>query len=123
MSTENHMVRQVWITRADIRANPTRLYVFGDNMSQSGYGGQAKEMRGEVNVVGIPTKWRPGRKEADYFTDNDANHPVVIAALDHAFGVVQAALRQGITVVLPQAGIGTGLAELSYLLGRQGSIN
>ena len=55
------------ITRADLRANPDTLYVFGDNMRRRGMGGQAAEMRGEPNAVGIPTKWRPSRTEWDFF--------------------------------------------------------
>lgn len=35
------------ITRAMLRAEPEKLFVFGDNFVRTGFGGQAKEMRGE----------------------------------------------------------------------------
>ncbi len=57
------VIRQRIITRAEVRANPDRYYVFGDNMTGTGYGGQAAQMRGEVNAVGVPTKWRPDNNE------------------------------------------------------------
>lgn len=60
-----------YITRQMMRAEPTTLFVFGDNLAQVGYGGQAKEMRGEPNAVGIPTKRKPSRTAPDeFFTDN-----------------------------------------------------
>ncbi len=44
------------IRREDVRAEPDKIFLFGDNLKESGYGGQAKEMRGEANARGIPTK-------------------------------------------------------------------
>ncbi len=52
-----------YITRTIVQENPDILYVFGDNMTGTGYGGQAAQMRGEVNAVGVPTKWRPDNNE------------------------------------------------------------
>jgi hypothetical protein len=48
------------IYRRDLRANPESLYLFGDNTKRVGIGGQAREMRGEPNAVGIATKNAPG---------------------------------------------------------------
>jgi hypothetical protein len=53
------IIYQKYIKREDLRANPTVLYVFGDNEARTGLGGQAKEMRGEPNAVGIATKASP----------------------------------------------------------------
>ena len=62
-------MRQKFITRADLQANPKRLYLFGDNVMRAGLGGQAKEMRGEPNAVGVATKKAPHRGHLAYFTD------------------------------------------------------
>lgn len=52
---------EIWerVTRADVRANPDKIFIFGDNLAGRGFGGQAKEMRGEENAVGVPTKKLP----------------------------------------------------------------
>mgnify|MGYP001608883882 CR=1 FL=1 len=98
------------ITRAMLRAEPDTLFVFGDNMAARGLGGQAKEMRGEHNAVGIPTKRHPRMDDAAFLTDADldAVRPIAQAAYrrlaDH--------LKAGGTVVFPADGIGTGLAQL-----------
>ena len=57
------------IYRKQLKDNPNILYVFGDNMVRQGYGGQAREMRGEPNAVGIPTKWRPDNTDGAFFYD------------------------------------------------------
>jgi len=97
-------------TRFVIRARPTWLYVFGDNMKRRGLGGQAKEARGEPNAIGIPTKWAPGTRGVDYFTSGDLY--AVKDILDQAFEKLEAHLAAGGCVVWPADGIGTGLAEL-----------
>jgi hypothetical protein len=63
------IIYQSRIYRADLRANPDVLYVFGDNAIRRGYGGQAGEMRGEPNARGVATKWSPGNHPNDYFSD------------------------------------------------------
>lgn len=95
------------ITRAMLRAEPDTLFVFGDNMARTGYGGQAMEMRGEPNAVGIPTKWSPGMSPVDFFTDRDFDQARV--AIDDAFHLLR---RHSGSIVWPEDGIGTGLAEL-----------
>lgn len=100
------------INRRDLRYDPESLYVFGDNMEGRGMGGQAAEMRGEPNAVGVPTKWRPGRQDRDYFTDDDIRDRHVWHAIHAAFERMRAALAEGRNVVIPFDGIGTGLAEL-----------
>lgn len=108
--SRGRVLRKHHIARAELRFAPTTLFVFGDNMSQTGYGGQAKEMRGEMNAVGIPTKWRPERGPGAYFADVDFAH--VREAIDSGFVRLEAALTAGYDVVFPADGIGTGLAEL-----------
>jgi len=53
------IIKQHKIYRKDLKNNPDVLYLFGDNLVQKGFGGQAKEMRGEPNAEGIPTKKLP----------------------------------------------------------------
>jgi len=96
--------------RADIRANPDWLYVFGDNLDRAGFGGQAKEARGEPNTIGIPTKRKPARYPSAYFTDDDL--PIFRFRAREAFSRINAHLLAGGTVIWPEEGIGTGLADL-----------
>jgi len=100
----------VEIYRNNLRRDPDTLFVFGDNMVERGLGGQAKEMRGEPNAVGIPTKLFPSMTEQAFFRDSDFNRakPKIDAAFVRLF--VHAA--NGGDVVWPAAGVGTGLAEL-----------
>lgn len=98
------------IHRAVIRLEPERLYVFGDNFAGTGYGGQARECRGEPNSVGIPTKRAPHMREDAFLTDADLEEWRRRA--EPAFSRIEEALANGQTVVLPTAGIGTGLAQL-----------
>lgn len=98
---------QKWITRADLRANPSTLYVFGDNLLQWGYGGQAREMRGEPNAVGIPTKSSPNRFAEDKFALAFLQVWVVrFEDLDYHLTTIG-------DVVWPEDGIGTGLADMA----------
>lgn len=118
--TERH-----YITREMLRKQPDTLFVFGDNMQRAGLGGQAREMRGEPNAVGIPTKWRPSNANDAFFTDLDM--PAVQDAIDDAFARLEA--HQG-PIVWPAAGIGTGLAHLKsraptiaqYIEGRRAAL-
>lgn len=97
-------------TRAEIRANPDKLYVFGDNRYRMGYGGQASAARGEPNAVGIVTKHWPAMTPAAFFVDADMGK--IEKLLSRAFGRLEDHLSSGGTVVLPADGVGTGLAKL-----------
>jgi hypothetical protein len=94
------------ITRVDVRADKDKIFLFGDNLAGQGFGGQAKEMRGEENAVGIPTKKAPSNNPNSFFTDKEfaAN----IKAIDEAFGKIPPDKM----IVIPSAGLGTGLADL-----------
>ena len=61
------LVHQKLILNADLRANPDVLYLFGDNVLRVGFGGQAKEIRGEPNAVGVRTKHRPNMHPDAFF--------------------------------------------------------
>ena len=99
------------IVRSDLRAFPGALWVFGDNLAQRGLGGQAKEMRGEPNAVGFPTKRLPSMQPKAFLSDADL--PRVIAALETPLQRIHAQLNANQLVIIPSAGIGTGLAQLS----------
>jgi hypothetical protein len=100
------------IVRKDLQEHPNIIYVFGDNMARKGYGGQAKEMRGEPNSIGIPTKYYPTMSEESFFKDETIFDPVVMSAIDTALERIEEQLIYKCVVVIPAAGIGTGLAEL-----------
>ena len=99
-----------WFTRADLRANPERLYVFGDNFARAGYGGQAAECRDEPNAVGIVTKRSPSLAQSAFLDNGDLADWARISRLD--FGRVENALTQKKEVALPKKGLGTGRAKL-----------
>lgn len=97
-----------WIYRADLGRMPEARFVFGDNEQRAGYGGQAKEMRGAPNAIGVVTKWAPTMDLSAFFTDNYLCHSLVLrdlAKVDHA-------LLEGRLVIVPADGIGTGLSQL-----------
>jgi hypothetical protein len=105
------IIYQSRIYRADLRANPDVLYVFGDNVKRYGMAGQAAEMRGEPNAVGIATKWSPGNHPADFFSDDyqyERCTGIIFAdyetAMLHDFA--------GGILIIPLDGIGTGLSDL-----------
>lgn len=94
-----------WVTRDMLRAEPDAIFVFGDNANRVGLGGQAKEMRGEPNALGVATLYSPGQ-----FYDHRTKYPLGIVAADLA--KVATHIFNGVTVYVPRDGLGTGLARL-----------
>ena len=97
-------------TRSLIKANPSVLFVFGDNLARIGFGGQAAEARNCLNAVGIPTKICPKQCIFDEDVEQDIGRfkwPVI-----RAFVILRKHLRSGGTIVWPKDGVGTGLARL-----------
>lgn len=99
-------IYQKRIYRVDLQANPQITYLFGDNLIRQGMGGQAGEMRGEPNAVGVPTKRFPGGGDGDFFSDDEFDTNCM--AIDEAWSQIPDA----VIVVIPLDGLGTGLAEL-----------
>lgn len=101
---------QKFIFRSDMQANPAVKYLFGDNLVRKGFGGQAKEMRGEPNAIGIATKRTPSNNPGEFFSDDTFDENVaaiekdLIPAFDH--------VRSGGILIIPADGLGTGLSEL-----------
>ena len=104
-----------FITRKYVRANPDKIFLFGDNLLGRGYGGQAAAMRGEPNAIGIPTKKMPTHQTDAFFTDAEFEQNK--AAIDSAFGQL-VGLNDGTEIVIPSAGLGTGLAKLPDIAPR-----
>lgn len=96
-----------WITRDMVRKNTHKTFVFGDNFEEWGLGGQAKEMRGEDNAFGIPTKLSPKK----YLSDD--NYDLCLWKWTKCFLVLRSLLHQNKIIVWPRAGIGIGRAKLS----------
>lgn len=99
-------IRQHRIYRADLKANPHVLYVFGDNEKRVGFGGQAAEMRGEPNAVGVATLCAPGVYWSDIYFNSNCD------VIDKDMWILFRARAEGRTIVFPLDGIGTGLAYL-----------
>ena len=99
-----------FINRETVKANPDKIFVFGDNDIREGLGGQAKEMRGESNAIGIVTKKSPQTTDDAYYTDDefDLNKTKINIDIKNVMGEI----KKGKTVVFPSNGIGTGLAKL-----------
>lgn len=97
-----------WITRETVKANADKAFLFGDNGMRKGLGGQAKEMRGEPNAFGIFTKKLPFNNPSAFLTDLDFEANKRWIDLD-----IQRIMDSGFqTAVIPENGLGTGLAEL-----------
>ena len=93
-------------SNADAKANPDKIYVFGDNTQRTGTGGQA-QIRNNENAFGIATKLKPNNSAAAFMSDNDlqSNKDVI----DSDIAKIKA---DGRPLVFPKDGIGTGLAKL-----------
>lgn len=98
------------ITRQMLRDEPEKLFVFGDNMARKGLGGQAAEMRGEPNAVGIPTKYSPEMFKTSFFHDTDFDK--LKSRIDEPFDILKEHVKAGCIVVWPKDDIGTGRAQL-----------
>jgi hypothetical protein len=101
---------QKLIHREDLKKNTSVLYLFGDNEKRQGLGGQAAEMRGEPNAVGIRTKRAPGRDNESYWSDRDFDRNC--ARIEEDLGRVKSHLRRGGIIIIPTDGIGTGYAQM-----------
>ena len=95
-----------YITREYVKSNPDKQFLFGDNLLGKGFGGQAKELRGEPNSFGIPTKKTPNTYFSSYFSDDEFEENK--KAIDEAF----AKLDYSKDIIIPEDGLGTGRAKL-----------
>ena len=105
------VMQMKWITRSFVREHRDHIFLFGDNLARRGFGGQAAQMRGEPNAIGIPTKKLPSNAEEAFFTDAEFEQNK--AAIDRAFDRLHrmsSSFEQ--VIVIPAAGLGTGRAQL-----------
>jgi hypothetical protein len=98
------------IVRSELKANPTTLYLFGDNDIRKGLGGQAKEMRGESNAIGISTKKLPASNEEAYKSDAELEKNKKIITADINKAIAEWNTGKYNKLIIPQMGV--GLAEL-----------
>jgi len=89
-----------------LRANPEKIYVFGDNMKRRGKRGQAM-IRAEPNAYGIATKRYPSMDAWAFFSDKPDEFEWVLSDLRGLYK-----WSKTHTIVFPVAGIGTGLADM-----------
>jgi hypothetical protein len=105
------VVTMKWISRSFVRKHRDRIFLFGDNLTRRGFGGQAAAMRGEPNTIGIPTKKFPSNSEEAFFIDEELEQNK--AAIDHSFDrLSRMSSPAEQTVVVPADGLGTGRAQL-----------
>ena len=91
------------------KANPAKVFVFGDNLAGYGTAGQAC-IRKEPNAFGIPTKRYPSMAAGSFFTDSECERNHVLTALRELYTIGR---RQ--TIVFPKNGIGTGMAKMRQM--------
>ena len=89
------------------RANPAKVFVFGDNLAGWGTAGQAC-IRREPNAFGIPTKRYPTMEKGAFFTDQECERNHVLTALRELY-----ILGRTHTIVFPSKGLGTGMAKMN----------
>ena len=105
------VIKMKWITRSFVREHRDHIFLFGDNLTRRGFGGQAAQMRSEPNAIGIPTKKLPSNDEEAFFTDAEFEQNK--AAIDRAFDRIapmSSTLEQ--VIVIPSDGLGTARAQL-----------
>ena len=98
------------IIRKRIRLEGARIFVFGDNVARKGHGGQAKEMRGEPNAIGVVTKFAPSYLSDAYLSDDRIDE--WRSHFERDIRRIEQEKKAGKQIVFPAAGIGVGLASV-----------
>jgi hypothetical protein len=98
------------ITRVYVRSNLDMLFIFGDNDKRQGFGGQAKEMRGEPNTYGIRVKKSPAMMPDSFYTDDEYDENII--KIDNDIETIIFLMQGYKILVIPSHGVGTGLANL-----------
>lgn len=88
------------------QSHQDKIFVFGDNLTQRGRGGQAI-IRFEPNAFGVPTKRSPRMDDDAFFSDREDERLALVAALRKLYR-----LGESHTLVFPKAGLGTGMAQM-----------
>jgi hypothetical protein len=100
-------------SRALCKANPDKVFVFGDNLVGHGTGGQAI-IRHEPNVLGVPTKRSPSMDRSAFFAQGDED---ALVAVRRSVVRMTRLLEGGGVLVIPttddgRISLGLGLAKL-----------
>jgi len=104
------VIYKQYIKRSDLQTNKESIFIFGDNDQRSGFGGQAKEMRGEPNAVGIRVKKYPSMNANAFYKDLEYKNNII--KIDEDINNLEK-LAYNKTIVFPSNGIGTGMAKLN----------
>jgi len=95
-------------TVEEVENDPTRVYVYGDNLVHRGQKGQAV-IRKLDNSLGVPTKRYPCVKGKSCFFSDKIDE---VLAVKKALEQIEHLVKKGKKIALPKDGLGTGLAEL-----------
>jgi hypothetical protein len=98
-------------SQSDVKSNPNKLFVFGDNNARVGKGGQA-QIRDLSNTAGIRTKKGPSNKPAAFLTDIELDNNCKNIREDIIEIKTKYLSGNYDTIVLSSGGYGTGLAQL-----------
>ena len=105
----NIEIQDTWYTVEQCRQNPHKLFVYGDNMIRRGKGGQAI-IRDEPNTHGIATKRLPSSTTDSFFSDKPDEASIILNDVLDMLSRFE--YEHYTTIVLPAAGLGTGLSEM-----------
>ena len=96
-------------TEEIVKANPNKLFVFGDNMLRYGKGGQAV-IRDLPNTIGIVTKREPRTGKGAYFSDAKDEMDTLLQDIRKLWLISRC--NTFTHIVFPTKGIGTGRARM-----------
>ena len=103
------ITQQEYYSVQDCMNNPTKLYVFGDNVVNHGKGGQAI-IRDCPNTFGIPTKMFPSITIESYFMDTPESFDYVDTKFIELYNIFKSNKYE--VIIFPKDGLGTGLARM-----------
>lgn len=96
-------------TEEIVKANPNKLFVFGDNMLRYGKGGQAV-IRDLPNTLGIVTKREPRTGKDAYFSDAEDEMDTLLQDIRKLWLISRC--NTFTHIVFPTKGLGTGRAHM-----------
>lgn len=103
----NIIITERWYSKKMCEENPNMLFVFGDNEQRMGMGGQAI-IRQEPNSIGLATK----KSSAFFWNDENLEHNKDVINEDIQKIKDEMTNKGYKYLVLPKAGLGTGLSDL-----------
>jgi hypothetical protein len=96
-------------TLSDIKSNPKKIFVFGDNNLRYGKGGQAI-IRDLPNTIGLRTKKAPNNQLSSFYSDSDLEENKKNIIEDIL--TIKDLQLKGNVIVFSNGGYGTGLSKL-----------